>query len=216
MIIRKMRHFLSIFLSCVVLWNCAPAQAETFQLGKDYITFPTRVLQETQPKGAVMVQEFFSYECPACFAADPTIQAWVNTHPAHIAFSRVPVVFRSTWEPYARAYYVAQQLGIQPKIHTPFFNAIHVQHQSLNTETEIATFFAHYGVTAEAVHKAWNSAETNQNLILGERRMLAYQINQIPAMVIGGTYRVDASMVDGDPKKMLAVVQFLVAKLSAH
>src|SRR5690606_174587 len=70
--------------------------------------------------------------------------------PADVRVTYVAADFNEQWSPYARAFFVADSLGIVDQSHTAMFHAIHLE-QSLPgegkkpDEAAVAAFYAKYG-----------------------------------------------------------------------
>ncbi len=59
----------------------------------------------------------------------------------------MPAVFNPKWEPFARAYYTAESMGVVDKTHQALFDALHRDHLPLRTIDDLANvFYAKYGV----------------------------------------------------------------------
>lgn len=169
--------------------------------------------------GQVEVIEFFWFGCPHCFALEPYVENWDASKPANVKFVRIPGVIAPNWETDARAFYVAQTLGIADKIQEPLFNAIHLDHNLalLNNEDAIAKFFSKYGVTEDQVKSAWHSFAVDTRIREAKVIEKRYQISGVPTLVVNGKYMTGA----GEPgvhsyAEIMQVVQYLVKKELAH
>ncbi|MCW5577899.1 MAG: thiol:disulfide interchange protein DsbA/DsbL, partial [Dokdonella sp.] len=76
----------------------------------------------------VEVLEVFSYACPHCAHFQPYAEQLKQSLPAWAAFDYMPAIFNASWEPYARAYYTAQSMGVLGKTHQALFDALHRDH----------------------------------------------------------------------------------------
>lgn len=174
-----------------------------FQEGKDYVRLPVAVPPATPDKPEVV--ELFWYGCPHCYELEPTVRGWLKHKPANVVFTRIAVAFGAHWEPGARAYYAAEALGVLDKVHQPLFDAIHVQKRKLNTEDELAAFFAEQGVDQEAFRKAYQSFQTETQLRRGNQLAQRYGVRGVPAVIVNGQYDVRSPQI-------FEVVDFLIAK----
>ncbi|MCW8883937.1 MAG: thiol:disulfide interchange protein DsbA/DsbL [Motiliproteus sp.] len=184
-------------------------QAEEYEEGVHYqkISKPVR----TQDASKVEVVELFGYWCPHCNNFERHLEPWKKKMDAQSYFKHIPVVFRPNQAEFAKAYYVAKSLGVEKKAHGALFNLIHRQRQWINTDEELAKFFAGLGVSQSDFDKAYKSFALNSQMSSGKKKARAYEITGVPAMVVNGKYRVSADMA-GSQRNMLKVVDFLISK----
>ncbi|MDG4555506.1 MAG: thiol:disulfide interchange protein DsbA/DsbL [Candidatus Competibacter sp.] len=201
------RRLLPVMLACalplVVAHAATPA---AFQEGKDYIRLSSPV--PTSAPDKIEVVELFWYGCPHCFDLEPVTREWLKRKPDNVVFVRIPVSFGANWEPGARAYYAAEALGVLDQIHQPLFDAIHREKRKLNTEDELAAFFAEHGVDRDAFRKAYNSFQTETQLRRGNQLAQRYGVRGVPAVIVNGKYDVRSP-------RMFEVVDFLIAQEAA-
>ncbi len=220
----RIRHLKNILLSSLILVLFSPlalaAPAPKFTADLDYKILPQQApTTNTQTKNApIEVIEFFSYGCPGCFAFEPYLEKWVKSkNPKQVTFKRVPVVFHPQWEPLAKAYYIANGLGIAEKITPDLFNTLQVQHIDLMDTDNLAKFFQKYGVSQKDFNNAFNSSPTvDAQLKQGTDLMNRYQINLIPAVVIQQKYLTNMEMAQNNPSNFTQIMDFLINKELAH
>jgi len=150
--------------------------------------------QSLEPLGdKVEVVEVFSYACGACAAFQPLVNAWKPTLGPDVKFSYVPAGFRDTWQPYVRAYYTAEALGLAEKGHDALFNAVHVERtlqgeRAVDTAEAIGAVYAKQGANAGEFASTMESfaitAKANRALQFVQRN----QVNSTPTMIIDGRY----------------------------
>jgi thiol:disulfide interchange protein DsbA len=204
------RWLLTIALSVLPGFALAAA-TPGFVAGKEYQVLAKVPVVKASKN--VEVIEFFSYGCPGCYQFEPLLQLWLGKHVKRINFSRVPVSFHPNWDVYAKAYYVAKTLNVLDKIHQPLFDAIHVERQSLADQQAMADFFAKHGVDRQKFLDSYNFIpQIGAQIENGAKLAKTYNIIEIPTMVIGGKYRTNVAMVQGDAKRFLALLDYLVAK----
>jgi protein dithiol oxidoreductase (disulfide-forming) len=168
---------------------------------------------ETAPK--VEVVEVFWYGCPHCFHFEPALEEWLKHKPDDVVFRRMPAIFTNPiWELDARAYYTAEALGVLDKIHPALFDAMHKSHRRLDTEAALAAFFAEHGVSHEEFQRTFHSFYVDTKVREARLMSQRYGIDGVPAMVVAGKYRTEASLA-GSEEAMLRVVDFLVAREAA-
>jgi len=196
------RYLLLMLLACALPLMANAADSPPFQEGKDYVRLPTPVPPATPDK--VEVVEMFWYGCPHCYELEPVTQEWLKRKPENVTFTRIPVAFGASWESGARAYYAAEALGVLDKLHQLLFDAFH-QRRKLNTEDELAAFFAEHGVDQEAFRKAYTSFQTETQLRRGNQLAQRYGVKGVPAVIVNGQYDVRSPRV-------FEVVDFLIAR----
>jgi len=200
-----LRRLCLILLACVVpltvVQAANPPAPLTFTEGKDYVRLSNPVGPATA--GKVEVIEFFSYTCPHCRSLEPAAQAWLKRKPDHVVFVRIAVSFSASWEPSARAYYAAEDLGVLDKIHPLLFAAIH-QNPRMGLD-ELAAFFAEQGIAQDQFRKAYQSFHTETQLRRGKQLAQRYKVNGVPSVIVDGKYDVRSP-------QMFEAVDFLIAQ----
>jgi thiol:disulfide interchange protein DsbA len=132
--------------------------------------------------------------------------------PADVVFLRTPAVFNKDWELLAQVYYTAEVLGVVDKVHTPIFNALHMESRDLRDPRLVAELFGrHASVAAEQFNDVYNSFSVRSRVQQAVGKGKAYRITGVPTLIVNGKYRVDGQMA-GNNTKMLEVVDFLIAK----
>ena len=158
---------------------------------------PPVPLSSGDDNGRIEVIEMFFYGCPHCFRAEPVIDKWLKTKPEFVNFSRMPAIFRDSWEPLARAFYTAKALGVIDRIHQPLFNSIHIKRQRTFSKEAIRAFFISQGVSGADFDKTYNSfqvaSQVNRARDLGKR----FKIQGVPAFVVAGKWRTNGTMAGG-------------------
>ncbi len=183
--------------------------AEDYQAGVHYkvLNQPVR----TSDASKVEVVEMFGYWCKYCAAFESHVQPWKKTLADDVVFKPTPVVFRSNQEELAKAYYIAESLGVLDKTHGAMFNMVHKQGQAPGSREQLAKFFMNYGVSEKDFNKAYSSFTLNTALSTGRKKAMAYQLNGVPTLVVNGKYMITTSSAGGQAE-MLKVADYLVAK----
>jgi len=180
--------------------------------------------QPTQvPAGQVEVLEFFWYACPHCYDLDPQIEAWRNSKPAYISFSRVPVTWSEGHRALARLFYTLKSLGKLDQLHDAVFKEIHVNGNPLvaadgdEAETErIETAFAKKeGIPEVEFKKAYHSFSVDADLQKADALVQRYRIDGVPSFVINGKYVADVRTA-GSPERLMSLVGDLAAQEHKH
>ncbi len=208
------RFVIGICLALLLPLTATIARADTYTEGQQYALIPAPQ-PTTAPPGKVEVVELFWYGCPHCYAFEPYLKEWLKHKPANAYFVRIPAIFNSPlWRLQATAYYTAEVLGILDKIHEPLFDAIHKYNIPLNTEDQLADFFAKYGVDKKQFHDTFNSFAVQAKVNRAAELTRLYGISGVPSIVVAGKYRTDGPMAKSY-ETLLNVVNYLVAK-EAH
>ena len=163
--------------------------------------------------GKVVVVEFFSFGCPACYHFESTLEAWEKTKPAYVQFERIPATFEEGWSSLATAYYTAKQLNVADQVTPALFDAIWKEGKNLSDEAILEQVITkHSPVTSEQFKQAYEfSPMMAASVLRGETLMEAYQVQEIPTLVIDGRYKTSVSLA-GSPEKTIAVLNDLITK----
>ncbi|MEP0071908.1 MAG: thiol:disulfide interchange protein DsbA/DsbL [Marinomonas sp.] len=197
--------------SAVVLsfFMSLPAFAAEYSDGNGYTTIKTPV--RTSDPSKVEVTEIFWYGCPHCNALEPFVNAWKKDLADDVNFKYLPAVFGRNWLAHAKAFYVADLLGIESKMRADIFNTIHVEHRSLNSEDALASFFEKYGVSEDEFRKQFDSFAVNSRLKQADAKIRAYGARGVPGIIVNGKYLVSAQTAGGN-QNIFDVVNFLIEK----
>lgn len=145
--------------------------------------------------GKIEVAEVFGFVCPACNAFQPLISSWKAGLPSDVSFVYVPAMFGGTWDDYAKAFYAAQNLGVEDKTHDALYAAIHVT-QDLKGERgrdsveDIAKFYAKHGVEANAFQKEMKSFSVTNQTNKAKQFAQRTKISGTPSIIVNGKYLV--------------------------
>jgi thiol:disulfide interchange protein DsbA len=186
----------------------APATAQ-WEEGKNY--FLVDPPQPTATGDKVEVLEVFSYACPHCAHFQPTAEEIKKSLPAGAVFVYMPAVFNPSWEPYARAYYTAESLGVLDATHQALFDALHRDHLPMRTIDDLATFYAEHGVDKAKFIATSGSFEVESKLQRASQIVKADGVDGTPSIIVDGKYRVTGTSAGGYPQ-MVQLVDYLVQK----
>ncbi len=169
--------------------------------------------QPTQNPDKIEVIEFFWYGCPHCYTFEPLLEKWVKSLPKNIEFIRQPAAFNETWAKHAKAYYTAEALGVVDKIHADFFDAVQNKKEKLETEDQLAKFFAAHGINETEFHEAYNSFLVDTKMRQAPIMASRYGITGVPAIIINGKYKTNGTLA-GSHEKMIEVMNQLIQQES--
>ncbi|MFT7686002.1 MAG: thiol:disulfide interchange protein DsbA [Candidatus Azotimanducaceae bacterium] len=180
-----------------------------YEEGTHYVAL--QIPLKTRKPHKVEVAEYFSYGCPHCYQFEPLIGAWHHSLADDVEFLRTPAIWNKDYQVYAQTYLTAKALGVLDKVHTPLFNAIHNEGRRLNSPEAVAEFFQAYGVSPEDFAKTYSSFGVRASVQQADARGRAYRSGGVPAIIVNGKYRIEASMA-GSSANMLRVADYLIEK----
>jgi thiol:disulfide interchange protein DsbA len=193
------------------------------QDGTDYRVLPQA--QPTEPGAKVEVIEFFWYSCPHCAAFDPALSAWVKKQGDKIVFKRVPVAFRDSFAPQQKLYYTLEAMGSAETMGPKIFRAIHVDRQTVDTDSTILDFVTRQGVDKKTFSDLYNSFGVQTKVRRATQLQEAFKVDGVPMIAIGGRYITSPSIagaaLTNQPESMqqaatLQVMDALVVKAAAE
>ncbi len=165
----------------------------------------------TQTGDKIEVLEFFWYGCPHCYAFEPYIKKWLKEKADYIEFVRMPSVLNSQWLVHARAFYVAQELGVLDKTHRALFDAIHRDRRRIVDEKSLANFFAEHDVDKSEFKKKYHSETVEEKIKAAFMAERNFQLTGVPMVVINGKYVTGARQA-GSFRAMIDVINDLAEK----
>ncbi|TWT19247.1 thiol:disulfide interchange protein DsbA/DsbL [Luteimonas marina] len=145
--------------------------------------------------GKIEVVEVFNYVCPACAMFEPLVSAWKARLPADVRFTYVPAPFGGNWDPYVRAYYTAEAMGIAGKAHDGVFKAIHVDRslkgeRGTDSPADIAKVYAQFGADPAQFASTMASFTVNAKFGRAKQYIAAQGANSTPTLIVNGRYRI--------------------------
>ncbi|GAB3488230.1 thiol:disulfide interchange protein DsbA/DsbL [Marinomonas epiphytica] len=202
-----MNKLLSVLLFTLLL--PFSAMAADYSDGNGYTTIKNPV--RTEDPNKIEVVEIFWYGCPHCYSLEPITLAWAANAPEDVDFKFMPAVFGRGWVDHAKAFYVADILGIEEDIRADLFNTIHQEGKRMNSEDALASFFVKHGVNEDEFHKLYNSFAVNSRLKQADAKIRAYGARGVPGIIVNGKYMVTAQTANGN-NNIYKVVDFLIEK----
>ncbi|MDH5835051.1 thiol:disulfide interchange protein DsbA/DsbL [Luteimonas kalidii] len=174
--------------------------------GQSAVTFATEgehydLIPGGQPfeplDGKIEVVEVFNYVCPACAMFQPLVNTWKARLPADVRFTYVPAAFGGNWDPYVRAYYAAEAMGIADKSHDGIFQAIHVDRslkgeRGTDSAQDIAQAYAKFGADPAQFASTMASFTVNAKFGRAKQYIAQQRANSTPTMIVNGRYRIKA------------------------
>lgn len=221
-----MRLLKKVLLAVVLCGSAAVALASPSdpKAGVEYDVLATP--QTTASGKKIEVTEFFAYYCPHCNAFEPQLEAWVKKQGDNISFKRVHVQLNDSVAPQQRLYFTLEALGIVEQYHQKVFNAMHVEHNRLNSDEAVLDFAVKQGIDAKKFSDAYRSFGVDGRIRRAGAMMKDYQVTFWPMVAIDGRFITSPSQADQGSKsakdekelasQALTVMDILVAKAKAE
>jgi thiol:disulfide interchange protein DsbA len=203
--------FRKIFAGLAIVLALSPlaALAQGPQPGVDYAEL--KQPQATDTGGKVEVLEFFWYNCPHCYALEPTLESWVKKLPKDAQFKRVPAIFNDQWALAGRAYYTLEATGDVERVHRALFDAIHKDGLKITDEKALVEWLGKKGVDPAKFSAAYRSFAVESKLKRALQLTQAYQLQGVPTLAVQGKYVISAG-THGTAAQMLATAESLITK----
>lgn len=147
--------------------------------------------------GHVEVLELFWYGCPHCYVFEEYLSNWKREQADHVKFVHVPAVMNRNWLPQARAYYALEEMGEAERMHSLFFEAIHVQGRRLRDMKSISRFLGQHGIDTGSFEKAYSSSGVSEKIQYSRQLARDSGASSVPTIVVNGKYRSTASDAGG-------------------
>lgn len=194
--------FKSVIVALAGLGLSAAVSAQTLTAGEDYKKLETPV--ETRvDDGQIEVTEVFWFGCPHCYRLQPAVTEWYDSLPDDVSVVHQPATMGGAWNVHAKAFYAAQELGIEEDLHEDFFDAIHKEGRELTDTDELAAFFADYGVSEDEAREALGSFGVKSQVNKAHARLRNMRLKGVPALMVDGRYLVtpqSAGSLDNMPQ----------------
>ena len=161
--------------------------------------------------GRIEVAEVFSYTCPHCAQFEPLVVDWRSRQPADVKFTPIAGFFAANPEPFAKAFYAAESLGLVGKSHAAMFRALHIDrslaYNDATPET-LGAFYAQFGADPKQFASAMSSFAVDAKVKRANQFILKSGVDSSPSVVIDGKYRVTGKTLEDT----LRITTHLVAK----
>lgn len=208
----SLRPFLRslLLLTSVVLPSLAGAQAlQAPRPGIDYTVLTTPVPQFSG-RGKIEVAEIFGYTCPHCAHFQPMVNSWKKTMPKDVKLVYVAAPFGGFWDSYAKAFYAAEGMGIQPRTHDNVFKALHIQGKlKTGDDNEAADVYAGLGIDRAKFVAAMNSPAVAAKMKRAKQFALRTGTSTTPTIVLAGKYRLNVTR-DRGLQGVLSTLDYLL------
>src|SRR5262249_35090084 len=117
-------------------------------------------------------------------------EKWEKALPKDVVFRRVPAVFNDRWGLDAAIYYTFEAMGLLPKLHRPFFDAIHQQGLRTDNPQALAAWLETQGADPKKFDATMKSFGVQSKTRRAAQLTVQYKIDGTPAMAVNGRYTV--------------------------
>lgn len=198
----------AILLALSGMFATAPvfASPEDPVEGVDYIAMPGG--QPFLPlAGKIELAEVFGYWCIHCAHFAPKLEAFAEKLPKDVRLTYVPAVWRDN-DPFARAFFAAQSMGVLGKTHDALFDAVHEgqtvpQNASVD---QLVAFFAKQGVDPVKFKAAMLSPKVDAQLKRASTFAVASKVDGTPTLIVNGVYKVQGNSAENQLKVANALI----------
>ena len=193
-------------LACLIVSPMVSSEAKWLE-GQHYQTLNQPV--SVGRRQDVVVTEFFWYGCGHCFTFEPMLSAWGEQLPDGVFLQPSPAVWNEPMRIHAKAFFVAEVLGVKDILHQAIFNAMHIQRKRLVSRLEIRDLFEKNGVDPKKFDVAFDSFGVDSMVRQADQRFRSAKISGTPSIMVAGKYLVETEGA-GSQANMLAIARFLV------
>lgn len=175
--------------------------------GTDYVRIdPPAPL--SQAPGKIEVAEVFAYYCIHCATMEKLVAPWKAALPADVDFKPVPMAHGNS-EPFARAFYAAEAMGILPATHEQVFDLVAVQRKiGSGSAEDLAALYGGLGQDPDTVLATMKSFAVNAQVSRAQKAVTRWAIEVTPTFVVAGKYRI----ITPQRENIFNVVEHLVAR----
>ncbi len=159
----------------------------------------------------VVVTEFFWYGCGHCYTFEPMLTAWGKQLPEGAVVQPSPAVWNDPMRMHAKAFYIAEVLGVKAVMHPVIFDAMHVQRKRLVSRLELRDLFEDNGVDPDKFDQAFDSFGVDSQVRQADSRARSAKVSGTPTLMVAGKYLIETRGA-GNQTNMLEIARYLVEK----
>ena len=196
-------------LSILMLVISTTAVADGPKPGAEFDAVAQPITTDVTSK--IEVMEVFWYGCIHCYQMEAPLNAWVKKLPADVYFKRMPALPRADWAPMAKAFFAMETLGVQEKLHTQLFEAVHKQKVLNPTDEKAAIDWVTKasGMDKLKVEQAFKSFTINTNLNRAAQIFRSSGATGVPSLIIDGKF-ITSSTMSGGNAEALKVADYII------
>jgi thiol:disulfide interchange protein DsbA len=198
---------------CSTLLGAAPAPAPTGVTaeaapteGQEYVRLAHPV--KTPPRE---VTEVFWYNCAHSYQLEQPLDDWAARQNPPVVIRRIPAAWpdKPVMTAYARLFYTLDKLGVSEREAIPVFHAVRDEGMDLTTEQAVLDWAAGEGLDPRAVQQAYESQQVQDETQAAPALRDAYQTDEMPSVIVGGTFRTSPFMYQEGVSGTVPVVDYL-------
>ena len=213
MSVKSLHHTaIALFTLAVVLsaaFSARTLAAEPWVEGQHYqVILPPVAVGKTED---VVVTEFFWYGCGHCYTFEPMLTAWGKQLPEGAIVQPSPAVWNDPMRMHAKAFYIAEVLGVKAVMHPVIFDAMHLQRKRLVSRLELRDLFEDNGVDPDKFDKAFDSFGVDSQVRQADSRARSAKVSGTPTLMVAGKYLIETRGA-GNQTNMLEIARYLVEK----
>lgn len=213
MSVKSLHHTaIALFTLALVLsaaFSARTLAAEPWVEGQHYqVIAPPVAVGKTED---VVVTEFFWYGCGHCYTFEPMLTAWGKQLPEGAIVQPSPAVWNDPMRMHAKAFYIAEVLGVKAVMHPVIFDAMHLQRKRLVSRLELRDLFEDNGVDPDKFDKAFDSFGVDSQVRQADSRARSAKVSGTPTLMVAGKYLIETRGA-GNQTNMLEIARYLVEK----
>jgi thiol:disulfide interchange protein DsbA len=139
------------------------------------------------------------------------LTAWGKQLPEGAVVQPSPAVWNDAMKMHAKAYYIAEVLGVKEAVHPIIFDAMHVKRERLTSRLALRDLFEDSGVDPAQFDKAFDSFGVDSQVRQADARAKSAKISGTPSLMVAGKYLIETRAA-GSQTNMLEIAQYLVEK----
>lgn len=183
--------------------------------------FTSTPFQLTNINNKIEVIEFFWYDCLHCAEFDLTLNIWAKKQENKVIYKQIPVGFHPSFIPQQKLFYTLEAMDKIHEINPKIFHAIHIEHQTINTDKTILKFIETQNINKKKFIDLYNSFKIKEKLLQTKKLQQKYKINGVPSIVIGDRYITFLTINESSSRESkltqksssLQIIDFLLNKL---
>jgi thiol:disulfide interchange protein DsbA len=189
--------------------------ADVWEKGRHYKELPYPV--KTADPAKIEVLELFWYGCPHCYEFNNDhLPKWEAELADDVDFRLLPATFPG-WIVHAKAYFAAELLGVEKKMHQPLFDAIQAKPKKYKDIEDLKPLFIAEGVKSEDFDALFEAtgfrkiSKVDEVIEKASKKIKSLRVSGVPALIINGKYKVGVREAGGFTN-MLKIANFLIYK----
>ncbi|MBF0187316.1 MAG: thiol:disulfide interchange protein DsbA/DsbL [Magnetococcales bacterium] len=185
------------------------ALPQTLEEGKHF----ERIGNPPEPTGASHlpeILEIFNFKCPHCLTLYPHFASWAAKQRGKFLFKTIPVYWGTQTDGPVRAYYAGHYLGKGEEMKEAIFSAHFGGGLNIENRNEMAFVAEEVGIRHDDFLSAYDSFGVERKAKQARRLAKDLGVRSTPQVVIDRTYRVTLTHADGDPQRMMRIIETLI------